>query len=82
MGKRKKPRGPARSKANSVEQFCLDLGIGRTNFYQLLKSDYPPRTLRIGSRRLVSESGTQYRDRLAVIQSAEGAQRNPQSEAS
>jgi predicted DNA-binding transcriptional regulator AlpA len=42
-------------KASSVEQFCSDHSISRAMFYQLQKVGKAPRTMRVGSKQLISE---------------------------
>ncbi|MCW5624168.1 MAG: hypothetical protein KIT73_05570 [Burkholderiales bacterium] len=57
--------------ALSVNEFCHAIGIGHSSFYEM-PADQQPLTVRIGRRRLVVESPTDYLERLA------GAQRKAQ----
>jgi predicted DNA-binding transcriptional regulator AlpA len=42
-------------KASTIDQFCADHSISRAMFYKLAKVGQAPRTMRVGSRQLVSE---------------------------
>ena len=65
----KKPRattepdfGPA---ASTVDEFCSAHRIARATFYNLLKENRGPRTMKIGRRRLISrEEAALWRDRM------------------
>jgi hypothetical protein len=42
-------------KASTVDQFCADYSISRAMFYRLAKSGQGPRTMRVGTKQLVTE---------------------------
>jgi len=42
-------------KASTIERFCLDHSISKAFFYKLLKLGQGPRTMKVGSRQLISE---------------------------
>jgi predicted DNA-binding transcriptional regulator AlpA len=48
--------------ALSIDEFCAQHGISRAMFYKLLKEGKGPRTMAVGSRRLISvEAGADWR---------------------
>jgi predicted DNA-binding transcriptional regulator AlpA len=42
-------------KASTIDQFCADHSISRAMFYRLQKEGKAPRTMRAGSKQLISE---------------------------
>jgi predicted DNA-binding transcriptional regulator AlpA len=42
-------------KASTVDEFCAEHSISRAMFYKLQKAGQAPRTMRVGSKQLISE---------------------------
>jgi hypothetical protein len=42
-------------KASTIDQFCTDHSISRAMFYRLAKSGQGPRTMRVGTKQLITE---------------------------
>ena len=52
-------------KAFSIDEFCSTHGISRAMFYKILKEGTGPRTMRVGSRTLISdEASTDWRRQM------------------
>jgi predicted DNA-binding transcriptional regulator AlpA len=47
------PPNASYSGSKSVEQFCSDNGISRTHYYELVKRDQAPESMKLGLRRLI-----------------------------
>lgn len=45
-------------KAFSIDEFCSAHGISRAMFYKILKEGTGPRTMRVGSRTLISDEAS------------------------
>ena len=49
---------PLAKKAFSIDEFCSVHGISRAMFYKILKEGGGPRTMRVGSRTLISDEAS------------------------
>jgi predicted DNA-binding transcriptional regulator AlpA len=61
-------------KASSIDQFCHDHGFSRATFYKLAKAGLAPRTMRVGTRQLISEEeGAAWRAQLTAANNKSAA---------
>jgi hypothetical protein len=61
-----KPRSNSSGCGYSISRWCQDADISRTRLYALWTAACGPRSVRVGGRRLISESPAQFLERLAL----------------
>ena len=55
--------------ASSVDEFCEEHRISRSFYYDLLKKNQGPKTMKVGARRLIShEAAAEWRRRMEAIE--------------
>jgi predicted DNA-binding transcriptional regulator AlpA len=60
MDHMKRPAQKTRkAREGSIDQFCAEFGISRGTFYNLKRSGKAPRTMKVGTRTVISEQAKQ-----------------------